>query len=83
MVTPLELADQLEEAAHWVRSERLGNTLMIAAANMRRLHHEREELINALRCIAGTSAQAAGTGDHWVHWVDQAKAAITKVVDAS
>lgn len=83
MVTPLELADQLEEAAYWVRSERLGNTLIIAAANMRLLHSEREELINALRCIAGTSAQAAGTGDHWVHWVDQAKAAITKIVDAS
>ena len=42
------------------------------------LKEQRDELLAALRRIADTSANQSGTGAPWVHWVDQARAAIAK-----
>ena len=42
------------------------------------LKEQRDELLEALRRIADTSANQSGTGAQWVHWVDQARAAIAK-----
>ena len=42
------------------------------------LKEQRDELLEALRRIAATSAKQSGTGAPWVHWVDQARAAIAK-----
>ena len=42
------------------------------------LKEQRDELLAALRRITDTSANESGTGAPWVHWVDQARAAIAK-----
>ena len=42
------------------------------------LKEQRDELLEALRRIAETTANESGTGAPWVHWVDQARAAIAK-----
>ena len=44
---------------------------------------ERAELLEALKRIAETTASESGTGAPWVHWVDQARAAIAKVRGAA
>lgn len=47
------------------------------------LKEQRDELLAALRRIADTSANQSGTGAPWVHWVDQARAAIAKAGGAA
>ena len=47
------------------------------------LKAQRDELLEALRRIADTSANQSGTGAPWVHWVDQARAAIAKAGGAA
>ena len=42
------------------------------------IKEQRDELLAALRRIAETTANESGTGAPWVHWVDQARAAIAK-----
>ena len=42
------------------------------------LKEQRDELLEALHRIAETTANESGTGAPWVHWVDQARAAIAK-----
>ena len=47
------------------------------------LKAQRDELLEALRRIADTSANQSGTGAQWVHWVDQARDAIAKAGGAA
>ena len=47
------------------------------------LENKRDELLEALRRIADTSANQSGIGAPWVHWVDQARAAIAKAGGAA
>ena len=47
------------------------------------LKAQRDELLEALRRIADTSANQSGTGAQWVHWVDQARDAIAKAEGAA
>ena len=61
-----------------------------AATALRRLHAEnealkdqRDALLEAMRRIADTSANESGAGSPWVHWVDQARAAIAKAGGAA
>ena len=42
------------------------------------LKERRDELLESLHRIAETTANESGTGAPWVHWVDQARAAIAK-----
>lgn len=50
---------------------------------LRKARKQRDELLAALRRIADTSANQSGTGAPWVHWVDQARAAIAKAGGAA
>ena len=47
------------------------------------LKEQRDELLEALHRIADTSAKQSGTGAPWVHWIDQARAAIAKAGGAA
>ena len=74
----LWLADAIERYNAGVHSQAIVEDYSKAAAELRRLHALNVELLEALRRIADTSANKSGNGSPWVHWVDQARAAIAK-----
>ena len=66
--------DDFRATCDHLTRENAGNVGEIVA-----LKEQRDELLEALRRIAETTANESGTGAPWVHWVDQARAAIAKV----
>ena len=71
-----EMADQLRSLYKQLDSQQ--HVMDTRLNKIIELENERNELLTALRRIADTSANKSGTGSPWVHWVDQAHAAIAK-----
>lgn len=76
-----DMADQLRSLYKQLDSQQ--HVMDTRLNKLIELETERDELLAALRRIADTSANQSGTGAPWVHWVDQARAAITKAGGAA
>ena len=71
-----EMADQLRSLYKQLDSQQ--HVMDTRLNKIIELETERDELLAALRRIADTGANQSGNGSPWVHWVDQARVAITK-----
>ena len=76
-----DMADQLRSLYKQLDSQK--HVMDTRLNKIIELETERDELLEALRRIADTSANQSGTGAQWVHWVDQARDAIAKAGGAA